>query len=147
MELISTYICKASDIGVHENMYGGRVMDLIDDASAAYAMQICDTPKVVTLKIDELIFKKPVKVGNLIKIFGRVEKFGNTSVTLYIEVRKHNVYTAVQDIVTQTNIVFVRIDEEGNPLPIGDKVKNRYQERIATYGRGLLNPDELENSK
>jgi len=147
MELITTYICKSSDIGVHDNMFGGTMMSLIDDASAAYAMQICDTPKVVTLKIDELIFKKPVKVGNLIKIFGRVEKFGNTSVTLYIEVRKHNVYTGVQDIVTQTNIVFVRIDEEGNPLPLSDKIKTRYQERIKIYGRGLVTPDEIEKEK
>lgn len=144
MELITTYICKSSDIGVHDNMFGGTMMSLIDDASAAYAMQICDTPKVVTLKIDELIFKKPVKVGNLIKVFGRVEKFGNTSVTLYIEVRKHNVYTGIQEIVTQTNIVFVRIDEEGNPLPISDKVKTRYQERVKIYGRGLVTPDEIE---
>ena len=144
MELITTYICKSSDIGVHDNMFGGTMMSLIDDASAAYAMQICDTPKVVTLKIDELIFKKPVKVGNLIKIFGKVEKFGNTSVTLYIEVRKHNVYTGIQETVTQTNIVFVRIDEEGNPLPISEKVKTRYQERMKIYGRGLVTPDEIE---
>ena len=147
MELISTYICKGSDIGVHENVYGGRVMDLIDDASAAYAMQICDNPRVVTLKIDEFLFKKPVKVGNLIKIYGKVTEFGNTSLTLYIEVRKHNVYTGIQEIVTQTHIKFVRIDEEGNPVPVGERVKNRYQDRIQKYGRGLLTPDEIENQK
>ena len=56
MELITTYICKKSDIGVHDNMFGGTMMSLIDDASASYAMQICDTPRVVTLKIDELLF-------------------------------------------------------------------------------------------
>ena len=62
MELITTYICKKGDIGVHDNMFGGILVSLIDDASAAYAAQICDTPRVVTIKIDELIFKKPVKV-------------------------------------------------------------------------------------
>jgi acyl-CoA thioesterase YciA len=142
MELITTYICKKSDIGVHDNMFGGTMMSLIDDASASYAMQICDTPRVVTLKIDELLFKKPVKVNNLIKIYGEVTEFGNTSVTLYIEVRKHNVYTGAQDIVTQTHIKFVRIDEDGNPLPIEETIKTRYKERVEKYGKGLLSLEE-----
>jgi acyl-CoA hydrolase len=73
--------------------------------------------------------------------------FGTTSLTLYIEVRKHNVYTGIQEVVTQTNIKFVRIDEEGNPVPIGDGVKNRYKDRIEKYGRGLLTPDEIETDK
>ena len=142
MELITTYICKKSDIGVHDNMFGGTMMSLIDDASASYAMQICDTPRVVTLKIDELLFKKPVKVNNLIKIYGEVTEFGNTSVTLYVEVRKHNVYTGAQDIVTQTHIKFVRIDEDGNPLPIEETIKTRYKERVEKYGKGLLSLEE-----
>jgi hypothetical protein len=43
MELISTYICKQGDIGVHNNMFGGIILGLIDDAAAGYAAQICDT--------------------------------------------------------------------------------------------------------
>ena len=65
MELITTYICKASDIGVHSNMFGGTMLALIDQSSGAYASQICDTPRMVTIKIDELVFKNPVKVGNI----------------------------------------------------------------------------------
>jgi acyl-CoA thioesterase YciA len=142
MELISTHICKASDIGVHSNMFGGTVMALIDEASAAYSSQICDTPRMVTIKIDELVFKKPVKVNNIVKIYGEVKEFGNTSITLYIEMRKHNVYTGDQDVVTHTNIKFVRIDEEGNPLRISERVKSRYLERIKQFGKGLLNHAE-----
>lgn len=138
MELITTYICKKGDIGVHDNMFGGTLLSLIDDAAAAYASQICDTQKIVTLKIDELIFKKPVKVGNILKIYGTVSIFGKTSVTLYIEVRKHNVYTGLQDIVTHTKIVFVQIDEDGVPRPIHDHVKVRYQQRMIDFGKGLL---------
>ena len=138
MELISTYICKTGDIGVHSNMFGGHIMSLIDDAAAAYACQICDTLRVVTIKIDELIFKKPIKAGNIVKMYGEVKEFGNTSVTLYIEVRKHNVYTGKQEVVTHTNIKFVRIDDEGNPLAISERVKGRYYERVKSIGKGLL---------
>lgn len=143
MELITTYICKKSDIGVHDNMFGGVLLSLIDDAAASYAAQICDTPKIVTLKIDELLFKQPVKVGSILKLYGKVEEFGKTSLTLYIEVRKHNVYTGTQTIVTQTKIKFVRIDEEGNPIPINDYVKQRYQERLSKYGRGLISNEKV----
>ena len=138
MELISTYVCKTGDIGVHSNMFGGHIMSLIDDAAATYTCQICDTLRVVTIKIDELIFKKPIKAGNIVKIYGEVKEFGNTSVTLYVEVRKHNVYTGKQEVVTHTNIKFVRIDDEGNPLAISERVKGRYYERIKSIGKGLL---------
>jgi acyl-CoA thioesterase YciA len=147
MELVTTYICKKGDIGVHDNMFGGTLLSLIDDASASYAAQICDTPRIVTIKIDELVFKRPVKVGTFLKIYATVLEFGTTSITLYVEVRKHNVYTGAQEIVTHTNIKFVRIDEDGNPIPISDRVKTRYQERTEKYGKGLLNPDEFEAEK
>ena len=147
MELITTYICKKGDIGVHDNMFGGILMCLIDDAAASYASQIADTPRMVTIKIDELVFKRAVKVGSLLKIYGKVLEFGNTSVSLYIEVRKHNVHTGQQEIVTYTNIKFVRIDEEGNSIPINDRVKKRYTNRVEKYGRGLLTPEEFEQVK
>jgi acyl-CoA thioesterase YciA len=147
MELISTYICKKGDIGVHDNMFGGLILSVIDDASASYASQICDTQRVVTLKIDELIFAKPVKVGNILKVYGEVKAFGTTSVTLYIEVRKHNVYTGLQTVVTHTNIKFVRIDDEGTPLAISERVKERYSERLKEYGRALLTPEEMITKK
>lgn len=142
MELITTYICKASDIGVHSNMFGGTILGLIDQSSGAYASQICDTPRMVTIKIDELVFKNPVKVGNILKIYANVKEFGNTSITLYVEVRKHNVYNGKQEVVVHTNIKFVRIDEEGDPISIAERVKNRYAERLVKYGKGLLNDDE-----
>jgi acyl-CoA thioesterase YciA len=142
MELVTTYICKTSDVGVHENIFGGTILGLIDQSAGAYAAQICDTPRMVTIKIDELLFKNPVKVGNIIKIYANVKEFGNSSVTLYMEVRKHNVYTGKQDVVVSTNIKFVRIDEEGFPIPISERVKLRYNERIEKWGKGLLSPDE-----
>jgi acyl-CoA thioesterase YciA len=129
MELITTYICKKSDIGVHDNMFGGTVLGLIDQSAGAYASQICDTPRMVTVKIDGLTFENPVKVGNIIKVYCNVIEFGNTSLSIYVEVRKHNVYTGKQDVVIKTNIKFVRIDEEGRPIPISDRVKLRYNKK------------------
>ena len=142
MELITTFIAKASDIGLSNNLFGGVMLSLIDESAVAYAMQLCDTPRMVTVKIDELVFKKPVKVGNLLKVYGKVIEFGTTSVSIYIEVRKHNVYTGNQETVTHTNIKFVRIDDEGNPLAISERIKIRYEERLKKFGKGLLSSEE-----
>lgn len=147
MELITTYICKEFDIGIHSSMFGGRLMSLIDDAAGSFASQICDTPRMVTIKFDELIFKKAVKAGNILKIYGKVVQFGNSSIELYMEVRKHNVYTGEQDIVTQTNVKFVRIDGEGNAIPISERVKLRHERRIERFGKGLLSPEETLREK
>ncbi len=142
MELITTFIAKASDIGLSNNLFGGVMLSLIDESAVAYAMQLCDTPRMVTVKIDELVFKKSVKVGNLLKVYGSVIQFGTTSVSIYIEVRKHNVYTGNQETVTHTNIKFVRIDDEGNPLAISERIKIRYEERLKKFGKGLLSSEE-----
>lgn len=116
------------DIGVNNSLFGGNMLSFLDEAAAAYCCQVCRTTKMVTKKIEEVVFQSPVKVGNILKIYGEVDRIGNTSITLKLEARKHNVYTEKQDIVCSTKIVFVKIDEEGNPIPISERVKNNYTE-------------------
>jgi acyl-CoA thioesterase YciA len=125
MELISTHLILKLDLGFHNSVFGGKILSWVDCASASYCMQLCDTPRVVTASIDKCNFEKPAKEGQLVKIYGTPSKLGNTSLTLYIEVRLHNVYTGKQSLILKTNICFVNIDDEGNPIPIGDKARNR----------------------
>lgn len=126
-KLISTHPIKKSDLGFHGNLFGGNLMRWIDSAGAAMAMEVCDTPRMVTVKIDECLFKRPAKEGQLLKIYGRVKEVGNTSLTLMLEARAHNVYSGQQTIILSTNIKFVRIDESNEPIPISDKVKAKYK--------------------
>lgn len=126
MQLITTHPIKKSDLGFHANLFGGKLLAWLDAAGAAYAMEVCDTPRMVTVMIDKCIFKKPAKEGQLLKIYGNVVHIGNTSMTLYMEARAHNVYSGNQTVVLQTNIRFVRIDENGDPVPISDRVKDKY---------------------
>jgi acyl-CoA thioesterase YciA len=128
MQLISTHPVKKSDLGFHANLFGGKLLAWIDAAGAAMAAEVADTPRMVTLKIDECLFKKPAKEGQLLKIYGTVASIGNTSVTLYLEARAHNVYSGSQSVILSTNIKFVRIDENGDPIPISDRVKNKYND-------------------
>jgi len=130
MELITTHPIKKSDLGFHGNLFGGKLLSILDAAAAGYSMQLCDSPRMVTVSIDKCNFEKPAKEGQLLKIYGSPSKIGTTSVTLYMEARAHNVYTGNQVIVLKTNIRFVQIDEEGNPIPIGEKGKNRINSLI-----------------
>ena len=117
MELITTHVCMVRDIGVHGNLFGGIMMAWIDEAASAMAASICHTPNMVTVKVDELVFKKKVKEGFQIRIYGEVARMGNTSVTFKIEARKVSVYNGEEDVVVTTNTTFVRINEEGLPTP------------------------------
>ena len=126
MQLISTHPIKKSDLGFHANLFGGKLLAWLDAAGAAMAMEVADTPRMVTIKIDECLFKKPARDGQLLKIYGDVRDVGNTSLTLYLEARAHNVYSGSQSVILSTNIKFVRIDENGDPIPISDRVRLKF---------------------
>ena len=130
MELLNTHPIKKSDLGFHGNLFGGKLLAWIDSAAAGYSMQLCDSPRMVTVSIDKCFFEKPAKEGQLLKIYGYPTKLGTTSIVLYMEARAHNVYTGNQIVVLKTNIRFVRIDEEGNPIPINEKGRNRISKLI-----------------
>ena len=131
MELLNTHPIKKSDLGFHGNLFGGKLLSWIDASAAGYSMQLCDTPRMVTVSIDKCNFERPAKESQLLKIYGFPTKVGNTSMTLYMEARAHNVDSGKQDLVLKTNITFVQIDEGGNPIPLGEKAKRRLNEMIS----------------
>ena len=126
MELISTYYCKASQVGYHGNLFGGRMLAWLDEAGVSFACQACDTPRMVTKYISAVTFEKPVRPGQIIKIYGEVLKVGNSSITVRLEARRHSVYNGTQRTVCTIEMVFVRIDGDGEAIPLSDKVKLKF---------------------
>jgi len=126
MELLNTHPVKKSDLGFHGNLFGGKLLAWLDASAAAYAAQCCDSPRMVTVSIDKCNFKRPAKEGQLIKIYGSIGKIGKTSITLGLEARSHNVYDGRQSLILSTDITFVRIDEQGESIPISDRVRKKY---------------------
>ena len=127
MQLISTHICKTRDVGNHGNLFGGVMLSWLDEAGAAYVGEFAETGKIVTKHISALDFKSAVRPGQLIKMYGRIVKIGNSSVTIEIEARRHSVYNGTQKLVCKCEMVFVRISGDGEPVPIAphihDKIK------------------------
>lgn len=128
MKLLATHPVQKSDLGFHGNLFGGKLLSWLDLAVAAYAMEVCHNRRMVTVQIDECVFKKPAKEGSLVKIYAEVTKMGNTSVTLQVEARAFNCYTHEEQVILHTKMVFVRIDEDGSPIPISKSVKDHYSQ-------------------
>ena len=115
MQLLGTKVCKKYDLGVHNNLFGGTMLSWIDESAVAFVNEVCHCPTMVTLKIEEVLFKSPVKENNLIKIYGQIDRIGGKSITVSVEARKFNVYSHEEAVVCSTRLVFVRLDDDGNP--------------------------------
>jgi acyl-CoA thioesterase YciA len=126
MQLISQRLCMEKDLGIHGNLFGGIMLSWLDEAAATMAYEVCHSPNMVTLKIEEVLFGKPVKIGFHLKIYGEVSRIGKTSITLKVVARKHNVYSGEETVVCSTNFTFVKIDEQGGPIPISESIRAEY---------------------
>jgi len=113
-------------LGYNANLFGGTMLSWLDEAAVAFACQACETPKMVTVKMSEVEFKHPVRAGQIIKIYGDVITIGNSSVELLVEARRHSPYNGTEKLVCKTVMTFVRVDGDGEPVPISDHIKQRH---------------------
>jgi len=127
MQLLVTHPVKKSDLGFHGNLFGGKLLSWIDAAIAAYAMETCHTNNMITVSIDKCVFRKPAKEGNLVKIYAKLARLGNSSATFEVEVRTYNVFRADESVILNTHMTFVRVDNEGVPISISLQVKQNFE--------------------
>lgn len=106
--LITTHLVKGFDIGLNNNLYGGRMLDWIDESGALFTRELFPKEKFVTLKIAETIFHHPVKSNDVIKFFVVEPCGGKTSLSFKIVVKRN------EDVVLTTDMVFVCVSNEGN---------------------------------
>jgi acyl-CoA thioesterase YciA len=118
---------KPEDLNPNHSLFGGRLLQWIDEEAALYAIIQLENKHVVTKFISEINFISSPKQGDIIEIGIVATHFGNTSLTLKCEVR--NKLTREQ-ILTIEKIVFVNVNEEGKPVPHGKTeityVKDRF---------------------
>jgi acyl-CoA hydrolase len=99
------------------------LLSWLDAAVAAYAMEKCRSQNMITIAMDQCVFKKPAKEKQLVKIYAQLVKIGNTSATFNVEARAYNVFRGDEAVLLATSMTFVRVDEEGSPIPISEQVK------------------------
>ncbi len=123
MHYVATKICRASEIGLNGNLFGGTMLSWLDEAGAAFAGYLCRAPNMVTLKMDEVLFRRPVKISHHVRIYARVVKIGTTSLTINVEARRFDFNKDLEELVCSTRMVYVKIDAEGNASPIDERLR------------------------
>ena len=107
---------KPEDLNPNQSLFGGKLLQWIDEESALYAVIQLENKHVVTKYISEINFISAPKQGDIIEIGILATHFGTTSLTMRCEVR--NKLTR-EMILTIEKIVFVKLDENGRPTPHG----------------------------
>jgi acyl-CoA hydrolase len=117
---------KPEDLNPNGTLFGGRLLEWIDEEAALYSIVQLENNKVVTKYISDINFLGSAKQGDIIEIGIEVLNFGKSSLTLRCEVR--NKMTRV-NILSIEKITMVNLNDEGKPSPHGktevEFVKNR----------------------
>lgn len=120
---------KPEDLNANGTLFGGSLLRWIDEESAIYAIIQMGNPRSVTKLISEINFVSSARQGDMIEMGLRAVKFGRTSLTMRAKVR--NTITG-EVILTIDKIVFVSLDENGNPQPHGYTDITFKRDRIPT---------------
>jgi len=108
---------QPADMNGNGDIFGGWVLSQMDVAGGALAARVAKG-RVATVAIAAMTFVQPIKVGDMVSIYGEVKKVGRTSITIDLEtmVQRRHEETDIQ--VTHGTFVFVAIDDEGRPRPL-----------------------------
>jgi len=99
------------------NVHGGWIMKLVDEAGALACMRHAQK-KVVTVAIDSMTFRQPIKIGDLIILNAVVAYTGHTSMEAEVQVIAENPITGEQTHTNTAYLVYVALDDEGKPTSV-----------------------------
>lgn len=117
-----------NDANRHGNVHGGVIMRLMDEAGASAAMRHSQKP-VVTVAVDQVLFKEPIRIGDLVTLNAELTYVGRTSIETRIEVTAQNLLTGESTHTNTAYFVYVALDAEGRPAPVTPLVLETESER------------------
>lgn len=127
MNFYTRKLIKPEDLNANNTLFGGSLLRWLDEEAAIYAIIQLGTNKCVTKFMSEIDFVSSARQGDIIELGIKAIAFGRTSLTLTCQVRnKINQKT----ILTIEKMVFVSVDEEGNPTPHGKTQITYTDERL-----------------
>ena len=108
------------DTNAHGTIFGGVLLSYIDQAGAIEAAYHVHK-KLVTVAIREVVFHEPVMVGDVVSFYAKITRTGRTSLTTKVEVVATRLLCEepVDVQVTEAELVYVAVDNQGNPIPHG----------------------------
>ena len=120
----------------HGNVHGGWIMKLVDEAGALACMRHAQT-RVVTVAVDSLVFREPIKIGDLVTFTAEVTYTGRTSLEAEVQVIAENIITGERTHTNTAYLVYVGLDENNRPTTIPQLVLETEEDK-ARYEQAKL---------
>src|SRR5476649_482668 len=96
------------------SVFGGIIMSMVDRCAALSAMRHA-SGQVTTLSIDRILFKEPIRVGELVEVRSRVVRVGRTSMSVLANVYAEDIASATRRHTNECWLTFVHLDNDGKP--------------------------------
>ena len=117
-DLVLKVIPMPADCNANGDIFGGWVMAQVDLAGAVLPARHV-RGRMATVAVNQFIFKQPVRVGDILSFFSKVERIGRTSITVKVEVYAERFRSQGEYFkVTEASLTYVAIDDQGKPTPI-----------------------------
>lgn len=110
------------------NVHGGWIMKLVDEAGALACMRHAQS-RVVTVAIDSMVFRHPIRLGDLVLLTAELTRVGRTSMEVEIQVVAENPITGERLRTNTAYAVYVALDEEGRPSPVPELLAETAEEK------------------
>jgi uncharacterized protein (TIGR00369 family) len=99
------------------NVHGGWIMKLVDEAGALACMRHAQQ-RVVTVALDQMVFRHPIRITDLVILTAEVSYVGRTSMEAEVHVVAENPITGERTHTNTAYLVYVAMDEAGRPVPV-----------------------------
>ncbi|PKR53329.1 acyl-CoA thioesterase [Thalassospira marina] len=116
-DMCTRTLAMPGDTNPSGDIFGGWLMSQMDIAGGVLASQIAEG-RVATVAVDGMTFHRPVYVGDVVCVYGDIDRIGTTSMVLHLEawVLRRNQPPRIK--VTEATFTFVAIDANGRPRPV-----------------------------
>lgn len=101
----------------HGNVHGGWIMKLMDEAGALACMRHAQQ-RVVTVAVDQMTFREPIRLADLVILTAEVSYVGRTSMEAEVQVETENPLTGERRHTNTAYLVYVALDDQGNPVQV-----------------------------
>ncbi len=126
--VVMTELVLPNDTNTFGNLMGGRLMYWMDIASALAAMKHSGSP-VVTASVDNISFKNPIKLGNVVHIEAKVTRAFTTSMEVHLKVWGEDALHQSKYKSNEAYFTFVALDPNSNPIPVNQLITETAEEK------------------
>jgi acyl-CoA hydrolase len=150
-------IVLPNDTNVFGNLMGGRLMYWMDIAAGIASIKHCNAP-CMTASVDNLSFKNPIKLGNVVHIEARITRAFNTSMEIHLRVWGEDNLHQYRYESNEAYFTFVALDPNNKPRPVPAVIPETEEEKLLFEGAlrrrqvrlilgGKMKPDDASELK